>query len=214
MPQARLSISLPEDIWMHGVSTTYAETEFQVLTALMGENAGIALLSITTDDLLSITTDIERQPDVTAIDLLWKQARTGLVQVGTTSPPLLLPLWEAGIPIEMPFTIRDGTATWELTTTAERLSALGTYLERADIGYELEHTAEIGTPNADRLLTERQREVLLAALDAGYYAVPREVTLTELAERLDISKATCSDILHRAEHSVLSWFAEEHAGRT
>lgn len=209
MPQARLAISLPEDFWIYQVSTAYATTDFQVVTALAGEDAGIALLSITTDELLPILTDIENQQDVTAIDLLWKQEHTGLVQVETTSPPLLLPLWQVGIPIEMPFTIRDGTANWELTTSSERLSELGAYLDEAEIQYDLEYTTEIGTRDSERLLTERQQEVLVAALDAGYYAVPREATLTEVAHQLDISKATCSDILHRAENSVLTWFAEE-----
>jgi len=209
MPQAKLTITLPEDIWITDVSTTYSTTDFEIVTALAGETTGIALLNITTDDLFPILSVIEDQADVTAIDLLWKQDHTGLVQVSTSNPPLLLPLWKAGIPIKMPFTIQNGTATWELTTSSERLSDLGDYFAEADIGYELEYATEIGTPNADRLLTDRQQEVFLSALDAGYYAVPREATLTDVGHELGVSKATCSDILHRVEHSVLTWFAEE-----
>lgn len=209
MPQAELAVSLPEDVWIDSVSTAYPTTDFEVVTALAGEDAGIALLRITTDDLVPILAAVEEREDVTNTDLIWKQDSTGLVQVATTSPPLLLPLWRAGIPVEMPFTIRDGTATWELTTSSERLSELGSHLDEAGIPYEVEYTTEIGTGAADRLLTDRQQEVLLTALDAGYYAVPREATLTEVAQQLDVSKATCSDILHRAESGVLTWFAEE-----
>lgn len=210
MPQARLAISLPEDIWIGAVSTNYPDTDFEVVTALAGEDAGIALLSLTTADLLSIVSDVQEQADVLSVDLLWKREQTGLVQVETSRSPLLVPLWEAGVPVEMPFTIRDGTATWQLTTTSHRLSELGSYLDAADIDYELEYSAGIGASDADRLLTARQQEVLNAALEAGYYAVPREATLTDVADRLAISKATCSEILHRVEHSVLTWFAERH----
>lgn len=36
------------------------------------------------------------------------------------------------------------------------------------------------------------------------------MTLTEVAAVLDVSKATCSDVLHRAEGKIARWFAETH----
>lgn len=213
MPRAELSISLPTDVWLRDVSTAHPATEFEVVTALAGERAGIALLSVASDYLVSILTDVEGRRDVTGVELIWKRDSTGLLQVETESAPLLLPLWRAGIPIEMPFSVRDGTATWELTTSSDRLSELGSLLEETDIGYDLEYVAEIGASEVDRLLTDRQREVLLAAFEAGYYAVPRESTLTEVAEELDVSKATASDVVHRAESALVSWFLREHASR-
>jgi len=61
----------------------------------------------------------------------------------------------------------------------------------------------------NRLLTPRQRAVLPVAIEAGYYAVPRDVTLTDVAKEMDISKSTCSDILHRCESNIVTWFAAE-----
>lgn len=209
MPRAQLAIALPADVWVHEISTTYDATEFEVLTALAGEDTGIALLRVDSDDLLDILADVRGRPDVVDVDLLWKRERTALVQVETTSPPLLLPLWQAGVPVELPFTVLDGSATWELTTSSERLSELGEHLDHAGIDYDIESVVEIGSSAADRLLTPRQREVLTVALEEGYYAVPREVTLTGVAEQLGVSKSTCSDILHRCESNVITWFAAE-----
>jgi len=213
MPRAQLSISLPEDVWMQEVSTAHDATEFEVVTALAGEDAGIALLRIETDDLLEILADVRARPDVVSVDLLWKRAATGLVQVETASPPLLVPLWRAGVPVEMPFTVRDGAATWELTTSPDRLSELGEHLDEADFEYDLESVVEIGSSEADRLLTPRQREVLTVAIEEGYYAVPREASLTDVARKLGVSKSACSDVLHRAESNIVTWFAEEQFGR-
>ncbi|WP_340681201.1 helix-turn-helix domain-containing protein [Natrinema caseinilyticum] len=182
------------------------------MTALAGERAWIALVELTTDDPLSILTAIQQQPDVVQLELLWKQATTALLQVETTSPPLLLPLWEAGIPIKLPFSIQNGEATWELTTSDSRFSALGTELENAGIDFELESVSSVDSTRADRLVTNRQQDVLATALEAGYYATPREATLTDVADRLGISKATCSEILHRAEGSVIRWFLAERSG--
>ncbi|MFB6185100.1 MAG: helix-turn-helix domain-containing protein [Haloarculaceae archaeon] len=53
-------------------------------------------------------------------------------------------------------------------------------------------------------LTPEQREVLLLALDEGYFSVPREVTLVELAEMLDISDSAVSQRLRRGLTKVLA----------
>ncbi|MHB9286733.1 bacterio-opsin activator domain-containing protein [Halobacteriales archaeon Cl-PHB] len=53
-------------------------------------------------------------------------------------------------------------------------------------------------------LTDRQREVLEAALDAGYYEWPRETTGTEIAAELGIASATFSQHVQAAERKVLT----------
>lgn len=57
-----------------------------------------------------------------------------------------------------------------------------------------------------RLLTDRQREVLDTALREGYFEVPRECTLAEVAETLDIDKSTASEILRRAYARIVKWY--------
>lgn len=52
-------------------------------------------------------------------------------------------------------------------------------------------------------LTDRQREVLDAAVDLGYYEVPREATLDEVAAELGVAASTVSDHLRKAESAVL-----------
>ena len=72
-----------------------------------------------------------------------------------------------------------------MTTTQDRLSTLG-----------------------DQLLTERQQGLVRTAVDAGYYNTPRECTLTELAEIVDIATSTASETLHRAEAKIITQFVE------
>lgn len=210
MPEARLAVSVPPGVWMQEVSTTHPAATFHVVSVLAGEERGIALVRLETDDLLPVLTDLDGLADVVALDLLWKRDDEALLQLETTSQALLVPLWRAGVPIEMPFSVADGVATWELTTSSERFSALGEYLEAAGVDYDVEYVQEIGADPAAGVLTDRQREVLLTAMDLGYYETPRAATLTEVAEALDVSKATCSDVLHRAEGNLVAWFVDEH----
>lgn len=66
---------------------------------------------------------------------------------------------------------------------------------------------ELDRAMAERL-TDRQREVLEVAFEAGYYEWPRETTGAELAEQLGISQPTLSEHLSAAERKLLSLLLE------
>jgi predicted DNA binding protein len=53
-------------------------------------------------------------------------------------------------------------------------------------------------------LTDRQREVLEAAYQAGYFAWPRESTAEEVADALGLSSPTVHGHLRKAEVVILS----------
>ncbi len=58
-------------------------------------------------------------------------------------------------------------------------------------------------PSLEGALTDLQRETVLAALDAGYFSVPRETTLEELAERMGVSDTAISQRLRRGLASLV-----------
>jgi hypothetical protein len=53
-------------------------------------------------------------------------------------------------------------------------------------------------------LTERQREVVVAAKRYGYYDYPRRINSEELAERVGVSKATVVEHLRKAEGRLMA----------
>ena len=55
----------------------------------------------------------------------------------------------------------------------------------------------------DASLTGRQREVVRTAVEMGYYEIPREATLDDVAAELDIAASTVSDHLRKAESVVM-----------
>ena len=69
----------------------------------------------------------------------------------------------------------------------------------ADIEFSLKGLAE-GTSEIVAVdVTEPQREALEAALDCGYFQIPRETSLAGVAERIGISQQATSERLRRAE---------------
>ncbi len=53
-------------------------------------------------------------------------------------------------------------------------------------------------------LTDRQFEAASVAADVGYYEVPREGSLADVAAELDCAESTASNLLRKAETSVMS----------
>jgi hypothetical protein len=57
-------------------------------------------------------------------------------------------------------------------------------------------------------LTEKQREVLMAAYKFGYYEIPRKITSEELAKKLGIVDSTLVEHLRKAEQRLMTQLFE------
>lgn len=208
MVQAKLRLTVPEDLWIGRVSRSYPEARFRILSALADDDSGVALVEVTTEDLDTVVDALRETDAVADVSELRREGDTALVQLETTSPALLFPVRSSGVPLELPFDLTDGEAVWEVTTSQDRLSQLGEQLSAFGIEFRVEYIRHGAA--AQQLLTDRQQRLLATALDAGYYDTPRESTLTQLAERMGVAKSTCSETLHRAESKVLRQFVEDY----
>lgn len=57
-------------------------------------------------------------------------------------------------------------------------------------------------------LTDRQKEVLEVAREGGYYEVPRQTSVREVADQLDCSKSTAANHLRKAEARLVALYGE------
>jgi hypothetical protein len=206
MPTAKLSVTLPEGVWIREVSRAYPDAVFRVLAALPDEDVGVGLLEIEASDLGAVLSAVEGADGVTSLDPLQATERDALVQFETTEPLLLLAVRNSRLPLELPMTIRDGRADLTITAPRDRLSTFADQLESFGMRYEVEYVRQ--SVDSTDLLTEGQREILSLAAERGYYDTPRECTLTDLAEELGVAKSTASERLHRAEGTVLREFVD------
>lgn len=206
MTIAELTITLPEHVWISEISREYADANFRVLNAIPGDDRGFALLRIDSDEVDEILDRMAEHSQLVDQELIHRQDEMATVHFETTHPLLLLSAKHSGITIELPVDIQDGTARVQVTGNRERLSELGNQLERFGLSYRIERIQ--AAPVSASVLSKRQRELLRAAVDAGYYDTPREASLTEVAEEVGIAKSTCSEILQRAEGAVIKQFLE------
>lgn len=62
---------------------------------------------------------------------------------------------------------------------------------------------------ADPALTARQAAVLRAAVDDGYYEIPRGTTTAALADRFGLARSTLEEHLRRAERKLVTAFTAD-----
>lgn len=103
--------------------------------------------------------------------------------------------------------LTDATATegggleWRLLAPQRSsVESLVKILKDRGIAVEL---AAIKTVRGSGNLTDRQERVLSLAFELGYFEFPKKIGLTELAEKLGVSKAALSETLRTGEEKIL-----------
>lgn len=121
------------------------------------------------------------------------------VQVADTGGPVLYPLDD-----------RLEASRLAVTSSADGLDVRLRFPDRESLSEYRPLVAERGVdvilrgvydqadaPGTEFSLTEKQRVALLTAVESGYYAVPRETALSEVASDLDVSTQSVSERLRR-----------------
>lgn len=140
---------------------------------------------------------IDEAADRTLYRLEWTEAIDGFLDA----------LAEGDLIVEHGFA-RTGTDTWTIRLRALDHEALTRFQHRCNehgVEFDVRRLTHDPAENEDPYgLTDKQREALTLAFDAGYFAVPREISLSELADRLDISRQAYTRRLNRALGNYLS----------
>lgn len=105
--------------------------------------------------------------------------------------------------------VSDGSDSWKLKVlfpNRDALSQFHDYCVEHGFSFELQRVYQPENPQeeAEYEVTDEQQEALVAAYHAGYFDVPRDRTLTELADELDISRNALSARLRRGHRNLLA----------
>lgn len=86
----------------------------------------------------------------------------------------------------------------------EELSATNEFCEEHDLPFDVRRVRDMDSEPASRYgLTNEQYESLKRAWEAGYFDVPRETGIEELAEELGISHQALSERLRRGHNTLV-----------
>lgn len=109
-------------------------------------------------------------------------------------------------------TILDGVGSvgrWQFTLRFPDRDSVAGFRRRCaafDISLDVGrvYSASADGFDAEYGLTEKQREILVTALENGYFRVPRDCSQQELAEKLGIQSSAASETLRRATAELIA----------
>lgn len=166
-----------------------------------------SLVVVTGDDDHSVATALRNSPFLKEVLLVEETdgEETYRISWGETLPNLIERIREAEGTVLQAHS-HDGT--WRLALRFPNQEAMSRFYSTYD---DSEHPLTIlrvstsgpsfRTPGTG--VTERQREILRRAWEEGYFDVPRRATLTELADRLNISDTATSQGVRRGTANLL-----------
>lgn len=147
--------------------------------------------------------EIARLPGVFKVDSLAEVGDGCLYRITYRNPPVIYLYRELGLPIQFPLRIQDGIIRWEVVARRSEFRAVLKYTEKADPNFQVVSIRRRPLRSHLPVLTETQHQLLTQAMAAGYFAVPRGITLTDLARRLDRSKSAVSEGIAIIERKLL-----------
>ena len=204
MINAQFRIRLPEHLWVAELSRRFPEAEFDLLSGFRVDGYAVELGEVVAETPDEIVDAMENHPAIRSHRVLESEPGRALTKYETPQTDLYEFAEASALPIEFPVEAANGWYRFDLTGTREELDELRETLEASPRPYELESLVTRTEPES--LVTDRQREVLEAAVREGYFAVPRECTLAELSDALGVDKSTTSEVLRRAEGRLVKWF--------
>lgn len=88
----------------------------------------------------------------------------------------------------------------------DNVNAFTEYLNEHDIAFQLNRLHEIDNPRTGEQygLTPKQQEAIVTAWDIGYFELPREASMADVADELGITAQSFSDRLRRAQHTLVA----------
>lgn len=192
---------------LYQLSVAYPLVKIEVMYYLISGREALSRCRFTGPlDLEEIVTFLQDSPDVRHVEVVSKPATPTQVQIQWETPRSSVAKIanELHILPNFPLEIQDGVLTLVVVAPAERIRQL--YRNLLRIGYlrtrilSMRHKRGIGP---ESLLTERQNEMFRSAMRAGYWDVPRRITMAQLAKDMGISKSAVAEMLATIEMKVL-----------
>ncbi len=146
--------------------------------------------------------EIASHSDVTKVDSLAEVGEGSIYRITYQNPPIVGLYQRLGLPIQFPIRMQAGSITWEIVARYSDFQKVMTHARAVDPNVAIVSIRRRPLRTHLPLLTEAQHELLNQAMAAGYFAVPRGITLTALARKLNRSKSGISESIALIEKKL------------
>jgi predicted DNA binding protein len=199
MPRVRMKVephgSLAE------FSATHPDVELRLQAGWRDEEGFLSITEADASDAEVVHSYFDTAPEVRSYEVVHADDEILVIQAQIANPDSHRAARKSGTLPRFPLIIRGGWIHNDMAISHEQLSRFTAELEAVGVGYEIVSITQ--SVDVSKLLTERQYEFVVEAIERGYYDSPRRCSVTDLADALEVHKATASGILHRAEGKLI-----------
>jgi predicted DNA binding protein len=201
----RLRVALPNSSWMGRLTGTHLDVRIEVLDRLpLPSKRMLTVVRLHESSRPDWSAVIRRFPGVNHVQRLDRGSGIGIYRVTARAPTYLSLFQRLRITRRYPFWVENGIANWIVTGSNTQIRRLIAGLKTRVPSVLVQEIRPVYRDRVPKGLTPRQGQFFQTAIEQGYYEVPRGVTLTSLANQLQISKATLSKTLAIAEQKLLT----------
>ncbi len=204
MSVCRLRVPLPDSAWIARFSREHPGVTIEMLSRLdLGTRRSLSEVRLCVPQPGDWVGELRAVDQVEKVELLTSgPSGLRLRVIHRTSP--FVPIFRALLLMRrLPFTIRDGEASWTVIASEDKVHKLLDRLREKVPGVVLESVRHSDDPTGAEILTRRQAELFQRARAAGYFEVPRKITLTRLADRERMAVSSLSEALAIVEKKLL-----------
>lgn len=192
----RLRLELPRTIPIAAFSLAHPEL---ILSFIAGrpspEGLVLADLDLFGREHQALSEEIAGLPGTVSLSRLGSLDQRTRLQIAFREPSFLSLLDTLRLFLRFPAVLKDGEFTFETAARVSRLRMLVAGLRSSVPTVEVLRFGAEPMRTSPPTLSQRQYVLLHQALSAGYFDVPRRVSLTQLARKLGRSKSTISRAL-------------------
>ena len=159
-----------------------------------GANGETVRAALADDSSVRSASRIASYENESLYQMEWKRGVELAVQIMTEDESVILDLYGTS----------DGWRLHSMFPDRDTLARTVEFCEDHGLRFDIRRVREMNTTPSGRWgLTDEQYEALRVAWDAGYFGVPREADLGDVADRLDISHQALSERLRRGHTSLI-----------
>jgi len=199
---ARIKIKFPEKIWISEIFKNYPDLKMEISHFLpydLERSIGNSVIEIMHYNLDSILKEVSDHPSVFELSVLEKKENKVKFNVKTKDPYLLYAIIKCGVLVNFPVRVEDGFAYWRLISSRDRIDQLLTIFEQKNIKFELLRIgiSPYNIEDDKNKLTFDESNILDKAISLGFFEIPRNISLEELANKIGKSKSGLSVMLRK-----------------
>ncbi len=206
MIEALLALRIP-GLWVTPVTEKY-NLDVSCRVGGQTEERGWGLVELKGGDseIEKAIAEIKTHPSVGNVTVENRQQGEAFLTVEVVHCPACEVLISSKSFLVFPVEIIKGWMKWLLVTVNQELGTIIEDLELLNVNFRIERIVKLEVRG---VLTKRQEEVVRKALDIGYFDFPRKMDSTRLAQELDISVSTLSEIIRAAERRMFKEYFKE-----